>query len=268
MKIFQSSIGVLTVITSIISIEGRILFPFELEVLAREGFSSVTFTQNQTPTVEQESENAPTTEENPSTAKSSEKENTAMCPDDAIWCDSPDNYPDIEILKAVNKQKKTFQDIFDDKSAVTLNSRTTPSSNYTSLIETRISGFEDGEDDGDYYGEGDEEVYENICDMKTSYIKPRAAKNKEGNYRFIVNNPDGAEEYVQLVRVGTCGSEGSQCAGGRIDSPISGIKTKCKQEFSDHKLVTLSESGEELVVDVFSFPSCCTCLINSNQDYF
>ena len=264
MKSFKSTIGVIFVILSASQTDGRILFPFELEILAREGFSSVTFSQNQTPSVEEESQSASSTEENPATTKTPETEMIAMCPDDTSWCDSPSNYPDIEILKAVNKQKNTFQDIFNDKYAVTSKSRTTPSSNYTSLIETRISAFEDD----DEYVQEDEEAYQNICNMKTSYIKPRAAKNKEGNYRFIVNNPDGAKEYVQLVRVATCGSEGSQCAGGRIDSPITGIKTKCKQEFSDHKLVTLSESGEELVVDVFSFPSCCTCLINSNQDYF
>ena len=55
---------------------------------------------------------------------------------------------------------------------------------------------------------------------------------------------------------------GAECGGGRLAG--AGVETRCQQEFSDHKLVTLGESGEELVVDTFSFPSCCTCLIGSD----
>merc|ERR1711915_942608 len=138
------------------------------------------------------------------------KDVKASCPDDAIWCDAPDEYPEEQIMKAVIKQKQTFK---------------------------------------------------NICGLTTSYIKPRAAKNKDGEYRFIVNHPDGADEYLQVVRVSTCNSNDEQCGGGIIESAGLGLETKCQQEFSDHKLVALSATGEELVVEEFRFPSCCTCLI-------
>merc|ERR1712115_197018 len=74
---------------------------------------------------------------------------------------------------------------------------------------------------------------------------------------------DGDDEYIQLVRVSTCSSAGSECGRGRLEG--AGVKTRCQQEYSDHKLVSLDESGEELVVDTFLFPSCCTCLIGSDN---
>jgi len=179
------------------------------------------------------------------------KDVKASCPDDAIWCDAPEEYPEEQIMKAVIKQKQTFKDIFDtkDKSQDFI-SISQPSTNITESsigIATRISPLDDH--------------FKNICGLTTSYIKPRAAKNKDGEYRFIVNHPDGADEYLQVVRVSTCNSNDEQCGGGIIESAGLGLETKCQQEFSDHKLVALSSSGEELVVEEFRFPSCCTCLI-------
>jgi len=179
------------------------------------------------------------------------KDVKASCPDDAIWCDAPEEYPEEQIMKAVIKQKQTFKDIFDtkDKSQDFI-SISQPSTNITESsigIATRISPLDD--------------QFKNICGLTTSYIKPRAAKNKDGEYRFIVNHPDGADEYLQVVRVSTCNSNDEQCGGGIIESAGLGLETKCQQEFSDHKLVALSSSGEELVVEEFRFPSCCTCLI-------
>ena len=80
---------------------------------------------------------------------------------------------------------------------------------------------------------------------------------------FIVNHPEGADEYIQLVRVATCISAGEECGQGRLANSVS---TKCNQEYLDHKLVALSATGEELVVDTFSFPSCCTCLMNTGLE--
>ena len=103
--------------------------------------------------------------------------------------------------------------------------------------------------------------FENICHVDTEYIKPRAAKNKDGKFMFIVNHPEGADEYIQLVRIATCISAGEECGQGRLANSVS---TKCNQEYLDHKLVALSKTGEELVVDTFSFPSCCVCKIHGS----
>ena len=101
-----------------------------------------------------------------------------------------------------------------------------------------------------------EDRYENVCSLTTSYRRPKYAKNTRGQSRFIVNIRKGEgeseEEYVQVVRVGVCATAGAECALGQ--------ETRCQQQFLEHKLVALSESGKELVIDTFSFPSCCTCV--------
>jgi len=179
------------------------------------------------------------------------KDVKASCPDDAIWCDAPQEYPEEQIMKAVIKQKQTFKDIFDtkDKSQdfISISQPSTNRNESFTGLASRISPLDD--------------QFKNICGLTTSYIKPRAAKNKDGEYRFIVNHPDGADEYLQVVRVSTCNSDNEQCGGGIIESAGLGLESKCQQEFSDHKLVALSATGEELVVEEFRFPSCCTCLI-------
>merc|ERR1740123_1240974 len=136
-----------------------------------------------------------------------------VCPEGEFWCDAPLEYPDQAILKAVSQQKKTFKEMFDTKPEKE-NFAIPKNETLWTLLETRTNFI-------DY--DRDDEEFTNICDLSTSYIRPRAAKNKEGKFRFIVNHPEGDDEYL--------------------------------------KLGSLGESEEELVVDTFSFPSCCTCLI-------
>merc|ERR1712038_1700098 len=75
------------------------------------------------------------------------KDVKASCPNDAIWCDAPEEYPEEQIMKAVIKQKQTFKDIFDtkDKSQDFI-SISQPSTNITESsigIATRISPLDD-----------------------------------------------------------------------------------------------------------------------------
>ena len=211
----------------------RILFPYEEELLLREGLQAVTFN---TAAEEDESEGEDTTEDN-GLAGAGEQ----LCGAGEGWCAAPRHYPDTAILAAVTRQKQTFGQMFDSPNN-TAAARTEAAANTT--IGTRSGNFEMLEAEAEFT---------NICAVRTSYITPRAAKNKEGQFRFIVNSPDGAAEYSQLVRVAVCGAAGAECSG------VAG--TRCRQEYSDHKLVSLGSSGEELVVDTFSFPSCCTCLL-------
>ena len=155
-------------------------------------------------------------------------------------CDDPLDYPENTILKAVSKQKKAIKIMFDEEKLPVEEVNET---------DIRLRIFDP--------------QFENICNIETTYIKPRAAKNKEGKFMFIVNHPSGADEYIQLVRVATCVSAGEECGQGRLASSVS---TQCNQEYLDHKLVALSATGEELVVDTFSFPSCCTCLMNTGLE--
>jgi len=220
---------------------------FAHEILQMRGLEGVEQNEVDVSDVTTE-DNQETTSTEPSKIK---KDVKASCPDDAIWCDTPEEYPEEQIMKAVMKQKQTFKDIFDtkDKSQdfISISQPSTNRNESFTGIATRISPLDD--------------QFKNICGLTTSYIKPRAAKNKDGEYRFIVNHPDGADEYLQVVRVSTCNSNDEQCGGGIIESAGLGLESKCQQEFSDHKLVALSATGEELVVEEFRFPSCCTCLI-------
>ena len=151
------------------------------------------------------------------------------------WCEDISDYPDRNITYIIRGQRKSLIDNFFDN----------PLLNKRKYVHA-------------------EEYSENICGTDTTHIKPRGGRNKQGKFMFIVNEPEGSHEYIQLVRVTTCTAADEECAQGQL---ISSISTRCKQEYSDHKLVALSESGEELVVDTFSFPSCCSCVKSRHLEY-
>ena len=141
------------------------------------------------------------------------------------WC-SPSKYPDSVITNLIKC----------DSNAVKLLEK-------EDGFETNSVGFND-EDEYRYEDE------ENICKVSTDYIFPKAAKNKKGKFMFIVNRPAGSVEYIQKVKITTCEDAGEECAQGKLSG--ESISTMCKQEYSDYKLVALSETGEELVIDEFS----------------
>ena len=99
-------------------------------------------------------------------------------------------------------------------------------------------------------------TFENVCDEKTEYIYPKAAKNENGEFMFIVNNPDGSFKHRQLVKVTICTRSDEECGHGDV----------CRSTQTT-KLVALSKTGEELVVDTFSFPSCCICKVNIGLEF-
>ena len=147
------------------------------------------------------------------------------------WCE-PGNYPH-ETMTHYIKKNTSFNQILDQD-----------------------SDYDDNDSPNSFVIEVDVFSYEHICPMTIDYIYPKAAMNKAGKFMFIVNRPAGSEEYFQLVKVSLCYNPGGECGSGRLFSSVSTI---CMQEYTDHKLVALSETGQELVVDTFSFPSCCTC---------
>merc|ERR1712183_276395 len=180
---------------------------------------------------------------------------TSLCPGPEDWCDSPPDYPNQAILKAALRQNNTLGSLFDSKLLV--EEKEVPTETTENSVQSR-KGFPEFE-------EFVEDDMINICSVKTEYIMPRAAKNKEGEYKFIVNHPEGGEEYVQQVRVNICRAAGQACGHGLLAA--GGVNTKCRQEYSDHKLVSLSATGEELQVETFRFPSCCTCYVSQFTEY-
>ena len=55
-----------------------------------------------------------------------------------------------------------------------------------------------------------------VCDSQESYIYPRTARNKDREWKFVVNViSDGAEEqedYVQAVKIEKCLRPGEECS--------------------------------------------------------
>ena len=112
------------------------------------------------------------------------------------------------------------------------------------------------------------------CEVVERYVTPRAARNKNLQWRLIVNQDtsgntssrEGAEYLrgVQVVRVGQCVRPGRRCAGA-AQGPRYGQESECRQLYLDTRLVARSPDTGALTTDTFSFPSCCACHLRNTQ---
>ena len=112
------------------------------------------------------------------------------------------------------------------------------------------------------------------CEVVERYVTPRAALNKNLQWRFIVNQEisgntssrEGAEYLrgVQVVRVGQCVRPGRRCAGA-AQGPRYGQVSECRQLYLDTRLVARSPDTGALTTDTFSFPSCCACHLRNTR---
>ena len=120
------------------------------------------------------------------------------------------------------------------------------------------------------------------CEVVERYVTPRAARNKNLQWRLIVNqdtsgntsrdtsgNTSSREEAeylrgVQVVRVGQCVRPGRRCAGA-AQGPRYGQESECRQLYLDTRLVARSPDTGALTTDIFSFPSCCACHLRNTR---
>jgi len=157
------------------------------------------------------------------------------------YCTDPPNYPDKQLAGALAKNPLLLG-MFDN------------------AVVEEVMQLRSGEVLGDGDGEDDEAFEEvNACDSRTSYILPRAARSVKGSFMFIVNQP-AQEKLSQVVRVTTCREPGHSCYGGQLEGR-GGLRTVCRQQYTDHKLVALDQDKDEVVVETFTFPSCCSCFV-------
>jgi len=164
-------------------------------------------------------------------------------------CDFNSNeYPSTKIMKALRRGSPTTRQLIKSltNAEPTYYARNAEITTEQKLeISLRIGGFESN----------DVVTEENVCRTEKRRIEPRGALNTKGEFKWILNLPAGNEEYVQVVDTTVCRDAGSECLGGQI----FGHQTECKQEYTEHKLLVLDNDGEEVVIDTFRFPSCCTC---------
>ena len=154
----------------------------------------------------------------------------------ASFCDRPTGgYPTQLIREALERQKDLLPILADKISA--------------DDIIGRFQGFQQGHE---------------ACPSTQQVMTPRVATNVNHEQKFIVN---GLDDVRQMVRVTVCDTEqGEECGAG-----VFGVPTECRQKFSEHKLVALDfkeDREAKLVVDTFTFPSCCSCMIHATFDYY
>ena len=115
--------------------------------------------------------------------------------------------------------------------------------------------------------------YDNLCKSKITLVQPRRAKNIQGQWKVVVNFPNGDRfrgiSLSQPVRIEECNQQNNECGGTtsggdnnnissnkNLISPIP--KTRCLQQYGDHRLVAWS-SQRGLHVDMFRLPVSCSC---------
>ena len=186
------------------------------------------------------------------------------CSTGEAYCEHLSSYPTSKIAKALQREDSTFlrnmlkqgnERLFRKTQA-----RTTLEFRSSKIQKTLIEGR--SEEFGRPSPRIEAELeYEKVCKSLTEDIYPRRAKNKKGEYRFIVNGGEGLEEYIQTVTITRCVGEGLSC---NVDSMED---TECRQEYVEHKLVSLDQSGKQLEVDTFPVPSGCSCYKRSQFEY-
>jgi len=124
--------------------------------------------------------------------------------------------------------------------------------------------FSSSERDGQ---SGLEDLETAVCGSYWSYVFPKRAKNKNGEYKFILNSPKPGE-LAQGVRIVVCLGANEPCNfGGYTDFVSRLLKTVCKQQFNYIRLLAFSndpQDGKDPVeVDTFQFPSACVCFNQS-----
>jgi len=180
------------------------------------------------------------------------------CSDGEDYCQHPSSYPAFKIAKALEKENSALLRNMLKQGNVTnkpekpqATSRLRPMKEHDSVIKLRSGLIDFRRTDPVQSRTEPEPEYEKVCQSLTEDIFPRSAKNKNGQYRFIVNG--GPEEYVQTVSISKCVGAGLSC---NVDSEE---ETECRQEYIEHKLVSLDQTGQQLEVDTFPLPSGCSC---------
>ena len=165
------------------------------------------------------------------------------------WCEHPAEYPDTFIKQVVEREVNIMMIV-----SVQILNRTHP---LWSLLQQNSQPSPHHRHSYRHTHRQArllQETSHPACQLLETFVRPRAARNTDLEWRFIVNDLSEEDtEYQQVVRVGKCEGTHHECSGS-----WPGQVTQCRQQYLDHKLVVLSLEGE-ILLDTFSFPSCCAC---------
>jgi hypothetical protein len=207
-----------------------------------------------------EEEGDPVVFEPAAAVEDEEDEGSLLTPDcgegGAVFCRAPANYPYAAISKALAKDKHLVSRIRSDSpSSSSQDKKTTQGTNFA---RAQVDSDDTNDaSEADVGRSGLQEV--NLCRTRRETVTPRAAKNVNGEYLWIVNlnkKQASEEEYTQVVTTTLCTGADKPCSAGDLFPSSS---TVCKQEYAEHKLLALGKDGKGLVIDTFRFPSCCSC---------
>ncbi|XP_057330765.1 protein spaetzle-like isoform X2 [Microplitis mediator] len=93
---------------------------------------------------------------------------------------------------------------------------------------------------------------DSLCNSVRKDVFPRVAVNKDGEWKYIINNDD----FVQRVSVEICEDESTSCKF--IDGFADGYESTCKQKYIYKKLAAISQDGIASP-DWFEMPVSCCC---------
>ena len=114
-----------------------------------------------------------------------------------------------------------------------------------SSVLMSMFGTDDAVNDIRMAVKSDDDYGQNMCHGRTHLMNPHWRRNIKGEMMYIVNQPEGRTDLTQLVRVTTCHSEGEKCHQGVIRS------YRCKQEYSNHKLVAVKADNSVVTIETF-----------------
>ncbi|XP_055948437.1 protein spaetzle 5-like [Argiope bruennichi] len=103
------------------------------------------------------------------------------------------------------------------------------------------------------------EDVEVACQVRSTYVPPRAALNDNSEWKYIVNVPERDRRFTQYIRVDICLNPGDPCSS-RLSLPF-GFESRCRQKYIKKKLLSLNADGQGTSEDNFFIPSCCVCEI-------
>ncbi|XP_076334692.1 uncharacterized protein LOC143238406 [Tachypleus tridentatus] len=166
---------------------------------------------------------------------------------DNTYCLKDSEYPRELIMHYINNEQRAVSQLLADIGNQSNSQIVDPGlySNGKFTYQFVSQNDKDSENNNDY----------NTCSSKVVYERPLRARNKQGQWKFILNLkiPNGGKKYTQTVRLETCMYPGVQCR-----SSSNSYSTRCHQKYNHQRLLAW-ENERGFHIDAFLLPAACSC---------